>query len=339
MDYSLPNKNNFCGGNFNDWLEVMLEPKCNGKCSFCIEKNGFRPKEKASTEELINAIVGTNKTNIILLGGEPTLYPNLKQLIRGLNKHNKKVYITTNGSQLMKKDGWINNITELEGLNISIHHYDLKINEAITGIYLDKDFLKYQINALGYEIGMDIRLNCNLIDGFIDSRNEILKYIEFAKDLRVDSVRFAELKFDDRFVDLAKIFNYEYGLNDDPYTLGCWQNANINNMSVNFRQMCGIQTDKRKKPDNPKHILKEVLYYNGKVYAGWQTKGADMEDNGMFKEVIEQVLSQVENATLSADSGLKIIMAAAKKLEKVVEKERIVYKSEPVCGNCGGCHY
>ena len=42
MKNSIPNKLNFCGGNFQDWLEVMLTPACNGKCSWCIEKNGYR---------------------------------------------------------------------------------------------------------------------------------------------------------------------------------------------------------------------------------------------------------------------------------------------------------
>ena len=27
-----PNKNNFCGGNYEDWLEVKLTGNCNGKC-------------------------------------------------------------------------------------------------------------------------------------------------------------------------------------------------------------------------------------------------------------------------------------------------------------------
>lgn len=45
-----------------------------------------------------------------------------------------------------------------------------------------------------------------------------MSYIKFAKSMGANSVRFAELKMDNNnFVDLAKIMDYQYGLNDDPF--------------------------------------------------------------------------------------------------------------------------
>lgn len=53
----LPNKNNFCGGNFSDWIEVMLIDKCNGNCSWCIEKEGYKPKKIVAWQELVDVII------------------------------------------------------------------------------------------------------------------------------------------------------------------------------------------------------------------------------------------------------------------------------------------
>jgi len=268
MKYTVPHEKNFCGGNFQDWIEVMLESRCNGKCSFCIEKDGFRPKEKVSWLTLTEAIVKTGKTNILLLGGEPTLYPRLEELIRYLVNNDRKVFITTNGGKLMANK-FIEKLAYVDGINISIHHYDLDINEKITGVKLNAGKLKSVIAFL-HSNGAKVRINCNCIAGYIDSKEEIFKFIEATKEWGANSVRFAELKFDDRFVDLNKIFDGEYGLNDDPFIKGCHQNATINGMHVNFRQLCGMQSDKRPLIKNPKQILKDVLYYDGKVYHGWQ---------------------------------------------------------------------
>ena len=75
MTQQKPHPENFCGGNYQDWVEVMLTEKCNGKCSWCIEKRGWHPKKHAQPYEIVNAILETGRKNVILLGGEPTLYP------------------------------------------------------------------------------------------------------------------------------------------------------------------------------------------------------------------------------------------------------------------------
>jgi molybdenum cofactor biosynthesis enzyme MoaA len=129
-----PHPNNFCGGNFQDWLEVYLTNKCNGSCSWCVDKNGWSPKEKAPVAELAKAIIDAPQKKVILLGGEPTLYPDLKKLIQTISKE-KEVYLTTNGGKL--SPNYVKeNLVGLTGLNVSIHSYWAAENEAITGIYL-----------------------------------------------------------------------------------------------------------------------------------------------------------------------------------------------------------
>jgi MoaA/NifB/PqqE/SkfB family radical SAM enzyme len=274
---TIPNKENFCGGNFKDWLEVMLTPDCNGICSWCIDKDGFRPEKKATVLELIDIIINIKKQNIILLGGEPTLYKELKRLIYTLFLNGRNVYITTNGSNL--NIPFITaNFNGLFGINISIHDYNLNENKKITGINLNENELKTSVIKLK-EMGIsEIRLNCNCIIGNIDSEKKAINYINFAKEIGINSVRFSELKNNkDKFIGLEKMFNFKYELNPNPFLDGCNKKTIINGVNVSLRQMCGMQTELRERPENPKQILKKVLFYDGILYDGWPTYKTEFE--------------------------------------------------------------
>lgn len=302
----IPNKNNFCGGNYDDWFEVMLTEKCNGGCNWCIEKNGYHPKKHASAEVLVNKIlnypVRSGKLNVILLGGEPTLYKDMFELVNGI-KDDVDIYVTTNGS-MITEDYIEKNLKGVKGINISIHHYDLSKNQEITKIQLNQEYLEDAI-VLCRRLNIGIRFNCNVIKGYIDSGSEILKFVQWAKETGADKIRFAELKNEQgQFIDLAKIMNYRYGLNDNPYIDGCNKDAVINDIPVNFRQMCGLQTPLRQQPINPKCIYpKKVLYYDGEIYNGWQTKG--MEVNDMTdKEIRELIQKSIESALKEIVSGI-----------------------------------
>lgn len=294
-----PCKTNFCGGNFQDWLEVMLIDKCNGKCLWCIERDGYRPPEHVGWECLVDAILLSKKRNIILLGGEPTMYKDLGEIVKALHMR-RNLYITTNASR-MNRLYIRHNLKGIVGANLSIHSFNLKENKKITGIDLDYDKLWGGIDQL-HKQGASVRFNCNLIKGHIDNEFKIIDYITFVKEMGGDSIRFAELKADkDNFIDAAKILDYQYGLNDDPFTKGCHQNAIINDMPINFRQMCGLQTDMRVKPDNPEQPYpKEVLYYDGLIYQGWQK---DRRHNMQSYEM-KALLDEVAKGSVSPEDAM-----------------------------------
>ena len=324
---SIPNKRNFCGGNFQDWLEVMLTEECNGRCTWCIDTKGYHPIEHVPWNRLARRIIDCNKKNIIFLGGEPTLYKGLNKVLAAVSactNREKKLYITTNGSMLTPE--YVeHHLYRLTGVNISIHHHDLERNYDITGVPLEMLVLRNSIRELRRN-SISIRFNCNLIKDQVDSKKSILSYIDFAKGLGVHNVRFAELKDDkDHFVDMAKTLGYKYGLNDDPFTLGCHCNAIINEIPVNFRQMCGLQTDKRPKPINPKQEDKIVLYYDGIFYDGWQSK-----DGGycMKNKDLRKLLKDVAKGVITPER-------AQKRIEKAAADERI--RAQRI--DTAGCRY
>jgi len=298
---SIPNPENFCGGNFQDWLEVNLIDKCNASCPWCVEKQGWHPKHHASWKKISEAALATGKQNIILLGGEPTLYHYLKILTASLQRAGRNVWMTTNGS-LLTSTFVASKLKFLTGINISVHHYLLARNKEITGLTLDEDILADAVEQLLLH-DVNVRFNCNVIAGEIDSRRKIETYVHWAKSLGAQKVRFAELKNDDdKFGDLAEILDHEYGLNDDPFCQGCHCETEIAGIPVNFRQMCGLHTSRRASPDDPHQYLKEVLYYDGKIYQGWQMASdakhhqvpTTEQDDGSFDDFSSKVLDFVD---------------------------------------------
>ncbi len=325
---SIPNPANFCGGAFPDWLEVNLTDKCNARCSWCIERKGWHPSHHATWKEMADAAIATGRRNIILLGGEPLLYRDLACLVERLTRAGRDVWITTNGS-LLTADFVNQRLTCVRGVNISIHHHDLLCNKTITGVKLNFHALRRAVAALQLRHAA-VRLNCNCIAGQVDSANRIREYVKFASQLGVDKVRFAELKDNiGGFVDLAAILDHKYGLNDNPFADGCNSDAVIDGMPVNFRQMCGLQTTRRPSPDDPQQVVKKVLYYDGKLYDGWQTlRGAkQMKD----KELLD-LLEKLEAGKLS-------VAEVALAIERDKPKEKKPRTETPDRTTGTGCQY
>jgi MoaA/NifB/PqqE/SkfB family radical SAM enzyme len=328
------NEKNACGGNFDDWLEVMLTPECNGTCSWCVEKKGLRPDYHAPVGELVWAAVKAGKKNIILLGGEPTLYPDLGNLIADLKLAGMKVYLTTNGSTLT--EDFVNRVLyQLDGVNISVHDHWLNGNEKIVGVEIDIQTLKKAIDALRAS-QVHVRFNCNLILGHIDSRKQIGDYVYWAKNLGADSVRFAELKHDRRkFVNLAKILDYEFGLNDEPFSCGCNQEAVMFGVKISFRQMCGIQTTMRETPpDAEPECNKPVMYYDGKVYNGWQKSKTTVK-----KEVVPNSSKEVAKILKDISDGKITVATGRRKINELMENLQGISEKRARALESASCRY
>jgi hypothetical protein len=174
---------------------------------------------------------------------------------------------------------------------------------------------------------MKIRLNCNLIKGHIDTLDQANKYLDWAFSNCISEVRFAELKNENNnFVSLTSIFGNQYGLNEDPYILGCSQDTVINGINVNFRQMCSFQCSLRPKPNDPEQTTGQVLYYDNQFYKGWQK---------MAKTTQEQRLQQILQKVIS---GELTQLEAQKLIEELYGNIKIVKEIEVPVNNGRGCH-
>ena len=131
-----PSQNSICGNSHN-LLNIKLLNSCNGKCDFCIAA-GTPFKKSANAQKFIDTAISMTKfSKVDVLGGEPTLYPNLLQVLKGIRPYKKDIGIISNGSNLkIIKEC----IPYLDTVTLSIHSFDY--NKNSTGISIDEKELK-----------------------------------------------------------------------------------------------------------------------------------------------------------------------------------------------------
>jgi len=88
-------------------LVLMLEPlhACNLTCTGCgrIREYESTIKEKLSVEECLASVDEAGAPIVSICGGEPLIYPHIGELVRGILKRRKHIYLCTNGMFIQKK--------------------------------------------------------------------------------------------------------------------------------------------------------------------------------------------------------------------------------------------
>ena len=168
-------------------LFVQVTNKCNANCPFCIYHNNEEPSfDLKKYSYILNALTSNKSIDIGKLnftGGEPTLNFSLFEDIVNTTKENldmerkPEITLNTNGLNLSKV---IKYSDFLDSIGLSRHHYDDKINCKIfgtTSVAKEEDIINFNRTSKKPEI---LQLRCNLINGYIDSYDEIKKYLERA---------------------------------------------------------------------------------------------------------------------------------------------------------------
>lgn len=271
MSKRICNPANSCAGGYGNCLDVKITNACNANCAFCIEKGGWCPDAKP-VKELAKETINSDAETVLILGGEPTLYPHLEEYLKLIRPWKKHIYMTTNGSML--KDGLTERIAPyLDGINISIHHFSEMQNDEV---YNKKDFhasfdaIRRAIKALR-GAGVSVRINTNLVKGLLETKDDVETMISFARDyLKADEIRFSELQnCEELWVDSRKIFPM---LPDDPFCAGCEQTlAQYEGIRVRVKMTCG-RVNRLRPAVKEKPIRRgktEVLYPNATRSPGW----------------------------------------------------------------------
>ena len=265
---------NPCNGYYGKCLDVKITNACNGSCRFCIEKNGYRP-DNIPVERLIeitNSLEDYQK--VLILGGEPFLYPNLIEYLEGI-KNKEEIYITTNGSLFHK---WpLDKIAQyLTAVNISIHHYSQAGASSALGTLLD--FIEIYLAIKQFKAaGVKVRINTNLIKGVLNDYTDIQLMISAAKNLGADEIRFAELQHcSELYVSAENLFGgmLNIKLPDEPFSSGCEHLiSDEKDFAVRLRLACGLVNPNRVPPSCPerKGSMTKVMYPDGTLSNGWLT--------------------------------------------------------------------
>ena len=170
----------------------MVNEECNARCGMCIQEITYKSGSD-SEDDFIDAIqnhfrefyeLGGRK--VIITGGEPTLRPaRVEKVLQELAKYEdlELVAMYTNGSRLLKeRDG--ESIAQrllnagLQFVNLSVHHYDVDKNNAVFGI--EKDDPR-DVSAHLREIGLPFRYCATLQQSGLETTDDVLRYVDFAK--------------------------------------------------------------------------------------------------------------------------------------------------------------
>lgn len=260
------NPNNSCVDCKNNGINIKITNNCNCDCDFCIEKGGLETK----IEHVDTLIAATNLLDfesVLILGGEPLLYPHLEEYLKGIV--NKRIYITTNGTLLT--DEMAEMLSKyVTGINISIHHYTEEVNREIF------KYPKYSFDNIRSAIkvfnknGVPVRINANLVKGVLDTKNKVTAMIYFARFIGASSIRFAEMQHcEELWVNSSKLFKK---LPKDPYVDGCEKVVyDEEGFKATVKMTCGFVNSLKERPNDPtrEQTTRKVIYPNGEVLDGW----------------------------------------------------------------------
>lgn len=179
-----------------NYLRISLTDKCNLRCVYCKEEDEIAEEESVNNilsfddyKFIIKSFKELGVNKIKFVGGEPILYPYLKDLIY-FAKHEcniEDISITTNGQHFSEKALELKN-SGLDRVNLSIDSLkEYKYNAVTRGGSLTE-----VLNALNtcIRLKLPVKINCVLIDEF--NTDEVYDFIRLTKYHNVD-VRFVEL--------------------------------------------------------------------------------------------------------------------------------------------------
>ena len=187
---------------------VVGSSKCNATCPYCVSRMtqhdsidsseiNFRNFRKACRYAQIN-----NVSTVLLTGkGEPTLHPDLiTDYLRLLEPYNFPfIEIQTNGLTIVEGTVTHNNMLEwykmgLTTIAVSIAHYDSSKNsEVLFGGILGSVPPEYVIEKI-HNARLAVRLTCIMTKGNIDSADEVINLINFAKENNVEQLTILPVK-------------------------------------------------------------------------------------------------------------------------------------------------
>jgi hopanoid biosynthesis associated radical SAM protein HpnH len=101
---------------------LMLEPlyTCNLACIGCaVERHTGKLKDRLPVELCLQAVDESGAPGVSLCGGEPTVYPELKELIDGIIERNRHIYLCTNA--LLMEEKVFGQIDPHKRLTINVH--------------------------------------------------------------------------------------------------------------------------------------------------------------------------------------------------------------------------
>ena len=169
--------------------EILLTDRCNLRCPYCrgLQKELQGEMSLTYAQYVLGLWIDNGLQNIRFSGGEPTLYPFLKSLVRGCKKSNvKRIAISTNGTQSLD---FYKELVDL-GINdfsISLDSGCCSISNKMTGGIPSFDKVSKNIEYLSWY--NYVTVGVVFTETNVDTAIETVKYVDSLdpSDIRVIS--------------------------------------------------------------------------------------------------------------------------------------------------------
>lgn len=148
----------------NNFGYIQLTRTCNQKCIFCSNPYVDDTLSLADAKKQIDYYVDECKVNeIILSGGEPTLNPELKEIVKYAIKKGAFPRIITNAQKLADKDFLEELISAgLEHYMVSVYSHVKEIHEKLTSTEGSYDNLMKALENLSeHEVAINVNITIN----------------------------------------------------------------------------------------------------------------------------------------------------------------------------------
>lgn len=165
-------------------LYVVMTRKCNTNCRFCEYHSGKSDIDIEKFSKTLDWLLSfCDITTVHFTGGEPTLeIEKFKQILKVIKSKDKLIdtSVNTNGTNLKL----LENIEELDNIALSRHAISDNENQQVF-----RSSLVPTIEDISkFNEPHKLHLSCNLIKGYVDSKDKIHQYLELAASLNINDV-------------------------------------------------------------------------------------------------------------------------------------------------------
>lgn len=213
---------NCCDGIYNSF-DIHFTSACDNNCAHCVDKiyNGIGIK-KPDVNKILKTILDNQDgyDDVLFLGGEPCLFlDELIECVLLIQKYTKlKVFVTTAVPKVCfdNRVKFEYLISLLDGINLSVQHYNEKIADKIRKVKSKYDRQAFYASLPHKD---KIRINLNIVKPFLYTRDDITDCLIHYDAMGFNSIKLSEIQHGkDYFVSFEKTFGIKLG---SPFYHGC----------------------------------------------------------------------------------------------------------------------
>jgi len=168
-------------------LYIKVTDICNAKCSVC-SNHGNEKCSQLDYDKLKYAIEYLDSKDLInrigITGGEPFLdMERLNKVLNTVFETKKDAFVTINTNGFRIKDCLdLDSIDKVDGIHISRHHFNDKINNQFFGVKVASLEDIYDVITKSNNPKL-IRLNCLLMKSYIHNIRQVQRYLDMASEV------------------------------------------------------------------------------------------------------------------------------------------------------------